>query len=416
MKSARSTFDVAVVGAGMVGATTACLLARSGFSVIVIESAEPAVFDKNGDVGLRVSALSPGSAAVLDAAGAWKAIEDQRHCPYRHMHIEDAENSASLDFEAPAFGMERLGTIVENELVQGTLWGILQSLATVEIHCPQRVTGLQRRESSVLLELDNSQSAEARLVVACDGAASSLRELAGIDHETWEYNQQGLVSVVQTELPNPGTAWQRFLPAGPLAFLPLPDGRSSIVWSCPSAETQSLLSLDEAAFNEALSLASGQWLGPVMSSGARGAFPLFMRLSREYVSGRIVLIGDAAHVVHPLAGQGVNLGLADAAALVETLLAERASGHAPGASSGLNQFAQWRKSESQLMAGGIHALRSLFMHEGLGGIRSLGLKLVSRSWFARETFLRRAAGQGRNAPGLARGRSLHALATQNDAD
>jgi len=416
VSTASRRFDVAIVGAGMVGAATACLLARSGFSVLVIEAAEPGGFDSSRDIGLRVSALSPGSAAILDAAGAWTAIQQQRHCPYRHMQVEDEAPGSRLEFEAPAFGMERLGTIVENELVQDTLWQVLKSLVTVEICCPGRVTGIQRRNASVQLELEKGEPVEVRLVVACDGAASSLREMAGVDHQTWDYNQHGLVSVVHTAQPNPGTAWQRFLPGGPLAFLPLHDGRSSIVWTCPNEESRRLLALDKAEFNEELSEASGHWLCEVTSSGPRAAFPLMMRLSRQYVSGRVIMLGDAAHVVHPLAGQGVNLGLADAAALVETLLAERASGYAPGDSAGLLKFDQWRRSESQLMAGGIHALRGLFMHEGLGGIRGLGLRLISRSWFAREAFLKRAAGQGRNAPALARGQALQELARQKSGN
>lgn len=414
--SVKQHFDVVVVGGGMVGAATASLLARSGFSVMVIEAKQPAGFDSSRDVGLRVSALSPGSAAILEAAGAWSAIESQRHGPYRHMWVEDGNSGSHLEFEAPAFGMERLGTIVENELVQDSLWQVLRSLVTVDIRCPARVTGIQRGDSSVRLELDGREPVVASLVVACDGAGSGLRKLAGIDHETWDYNQHGLVSVVETGQANPGTAWQRFLPGGPLAFLPLQDGRSSIVWTCSNEEVRRLLALDEASFNEELSTASGRWLSGVIASGPRAAFPLMMRLSHQYVAGRLVMLGDAAHVVHPLAGQGVNLGLADAAALVEALLAERASGFAPGDSAGLKKFDQWRRSESQLMAGGIHALRSLFLHDGLGGIRSLGLKLVSRSWFAREAFLRRAAGQGRNAPRLARGHDLQALARRKAVD
>ncbi|MGD9022134.1 MAG: FAD-dependent oxidoreductase, partial [Lysobacterales bacterium] len=313
----RPRYDVAIIGAGMVGATLACLLSRAGFSVVLVEAAEPDPFDEGKDVGLRVSAISPGSTAVLAQAGAWKLIETQRHRPYRRMQVEDGEQDEPLLFDAPAFNLERLGTIVENALVQWSLWQVLTATALVDLHCPDRLQSLDCSADGARVVLHSGQVISAALVVGADGAGSVVRRLAGIGQEHFAYNQSGLVAVVGKQQANPGVAWQRFMPGGPLAFLPLSDGRSSIVWSRPADEAKRLGSLDNAAFMNELERASSGWLGQVTSCGPRAAFPLAMRLSERYVSRRLVLVGDAAHAVHPLAGQGVNLGLADVAGLAE---------------------------------------------------------------------------------------------------
>lgn len=393
----------------MVGSALAALLVRGGLSVSLVEAREPPAFDPEEPVGLRVSALSPGSACILDAAGAWTAIEALRCCPYRRMHVEDAAHESVLEFEAPRFGLERLGTIVENAVVQSVLWRLATTSPMMRLWCPDRVRSWQAGQDTVRLELESGASLEASLVVAADGADSALRRLAGIDQQTWDYEQQGVVCVARTAKPNPGTAWQRFMDGGPLAFLPLSDGQSSIVWTRPAREAAGLLDLSDAEFIDRLDAASGGWLGAIEDCGSRAAFPLAMRLSDRYIAERTVLLGDAAHVVHPLAGQGVNLGFADAAALVERVVARRQSGGDIGAYPLLSSYERWRRSENTLMAGGIHALRGLYMTPALGWLRGLGMGLVGRSWFARDAFLRRAAGQGRNAPRLARGEDLAAL-------
>ncbi len=401
--------DVAVIGAGMVGATVAGLLGRCGFSVAVLETNKPRPFDPSAEVGLRVSAISPGSARILDQAGAWAAIESGRCCAYRRMHVEDDQDPAGLEFEAAAFGMERLGSIVENDLVQSALWETLEANPLVDLYCPESFEGVSARDDSVRIELTGGQTISAGLLVGVDGASSRVRRAAGIRQDVWEYNQKGVVAVVGKSETNTGVAWQRFLPGGPLAFLPLSDGRSSIVWTRPAREADELLAFAEDRFKAELDTASAGWLGEVQSIGPRAAFPLAMRLSERYVAGRIVLLGDAAHAVHPLAGQGVNLGLADAAALVEMLVGARAEGRDPAGRQTLQRFERWRRSESEVMAAGIHGLRALFMPPALAGLRRLALGLVNRNWHAREAFLRRAAGLGPNAPRLSRGDTLKSL-------
>lgn len=408
--SASRRFDVAVVGAGMVGAAAASLLARSGFSVAVIEQAEPAPFDASRPVGLRVSAFSPGSANILAEAGAWRQVERQRHSPYRRMIVEDRDEQTVLEFDAAEFGLEQLGSIVENELVQWSLWQSLLSMGGVELFCPDQVLDIRDDGHARSLHLASGATLECSLLVGADGINSRIRTMLGISQDYWEYGQCGLVTVVESESPNPGVAWQRFLEGGPLAFLPLQDGASSIVWSLPEAEAMRLLETGEASFLAELSAAAaggeGHWPDRAVACGPRAVFPLTMRLSKAYRARRAVLVGDAAHAVHPLAGQGVNLGLLDAAALVEVLVGARQDGMEFAGDRALEKYARWRRSEAEIMARGMHGIKGLFVPEELGPIRRLGMGIVARSWTAREAFIRRATGRNRNAPALARGSSL----------
>ena len=402
-------YDVAIIGAGMVGATLASLLSRSGFKVALAEAHEPQAFDAEVEVGLRVSAISPGSATILEQAGVWKLISGQRIRPYRRMQVEDGVELDPLLFDAPVFNLERLGTITENILLQWSLWQAVNSDGQVDIYCPHQLDSIEFSTQQNRLSLVGGKAITASLVVGADGARSRVRKAMGIRQDYYAYNQQGLVAVVGKQKPNPGVAWQRFLPGGPLAFLPLLDGRSSIVWTRPSAEAERLLALDSEEFISELDAASSGWLGGVESCGPRAAFPLSMRLSECYAAQRTVLMGDAAHVIHPLAGQGVNLGFADAAGLTELLIRARLAGEDIGSGTVLQKYDRWRRSESEAMAFGMHALRSLFDIEGLSPLRRAGLALVKRSWVIKDMFLQRAAGVGRGAPKLATGSSLHDL-------
>lgn len=413
MNGGAAGFDVVVVGAGMVGATAAALLARSGFTVALVESREPRPFDASQPVGLRVSAISPGAAAVLREAGAWRLVENSRHAPYRLMCVEDRDQSSVVEFQAPEFGLERLGTIVENDSVQWALWQALSMMPGVERFCPDAVAGFEPQGDGVSVRLQQGGQITARLLVGADGADSQIRERLGIRQQYWAYGQSGVVGVVESEPPNPGVAWQRFLDGGPVAFLPLSDGSSSIVWSCPDHEARRLAALEDQVFlaelEQAVAGSPGHWPGRLTGVGPRAAFPLTMRLSERYAGRRAVLVGDAAHVMHPLAGQGVNMGLLDAAGLVELLVEARKSGKDPGDERVLQRYDRWRRSEAEVMSRGVHALRGLFLPEGLGLLRRVGMGLVSRSWTAREAFIRRACGLHDNAPALARGETLTEL-------
>lgn len=371
--------DVAVVGGGMVGAAAALALARAGFSTALLEARAPAAWDANAEVDLRVVGLAPSSVMLLDELGVWTSIREARAGPYSHMHVWDAESGAAIDFDAASEGRDRLGYIVENNLVQWMLWQALDA-AGVRRLCPVEVQGFEAREDRILLELVDGGTLAAALLVAADGAASPLRQLAGIGTRGRDYAQRAVVAHVATERPHEDTAWQRFLPGGPLALLPLADGRSSIVWSLPEAEARRVLALDEQAFLDELGVASDFRLGRIVAATPRAAFPLKLQLAERYQADRFVLLGDAAHAVHPLAGQGVNLGLRDVIELRDTLVDARAAGRDIGAAHVLRRYARRRRSADTLDALGFDALARIYAWQSpaLVAARGVGVRLLDR--------------------------------------
>jgi ubiquinone biosynthesis UbiH/UbiF/VisC/COQ6 family hydroxylase len=396
--SRRDVFDVAVVGAGMVGAATALCLAQGGWRVALVEASEPSPWRSGDDVGLRVSALSRASRELLDRLGVWDAIAAARAAPFRRMCVW--EDDSEITFDSASEGLAELGHIVENALVADRLWAALTRESGVEIHCPAEVAELSQDAGHATLGLADGRALRARVVVAADGAASPLRTMAGIAVDGRDYGQKGLVLHVQPELPHQDTAWQRFLPGGPLALLPLSDGRCSIVWTRPAEEAGRLLDMPEEELSELLTEASGARLGGLAVASARAAFPLRLGLARTYQAGRLVLAGDAAHVVHPLAGQGVNLGFLDVAALIEVLERARAAGRDIGAADVLRRYARWRASENAMAARGFDAIERLFgyEHEAVAIMRRQGLSIANRIGPLKRFFLRHAAGYGGRRP------------------
>jgi len=373
------TLDVAVVGGGMVGAAAALALARAGFSTALLEARAPAAWDADAEVDLRVVGLAPSSVMLLDELGVWTSIREARAGSYSHMHVWDAESGAAIDFDAHSEGRDRLGYIVENNLVQWMLWQALQT-AGVRVLCPAEVKAFEAREDRIQLELAGGETLAAGLLVAADGAASPLRQLAGIGTRGRDYAQRAVVAHVTTERPHEDTAWQRFLPGGPLALLPLADGRSSIVWSLPEAEARRVLALDGQAFLDELGVASDFRLGRIVAATPRAAFPLKLQLAERYQADRFVLLGDAAHAVHPLAGQGVNLGLRDVAELRDTLIDARAAGRDIGAAHVLRRYARRRRSADTLDALGFDALARIYAWQSpvLVAARGMGVRLLDR--------------------------------------
>ena len=339
-------------------------------------------------------ALAPSSAKFLDELGVWQAVHDARVSPYTRMRVWDAESGGHLHFNAADEGRAELGWIVENKLLQWTLWQALDEAGARRV-CPGGLRDFEVRIDRVSLELDEGEPLAARLLVIADGAKSSLRDKAGIPVNGRDYGQRAVVAHVSTERAHEATAWQRFLPEGPIALLPLRDGRSSIVWTLPEAEAHRVLSVDDPAFCEAVGFASDFRLGRVTGTTSRASFPLRLQLAQAYARERCVLLGDAAHAVHPLAGQGANLGLRDAAELSSILPDARDANRDFAAPHVLQRYARRRRSADTLDARSFDALARLFALRAppLVTLRGLGMHAVDALSPVKRKLVDHAAGR-----------------------
>ncbi len=399
--SQNQHYDVIIAGAGMVGAALACALANSPLRIALLERRPPS---PPGDhIGLRVSAIAPASQRILQRLGAWPEGHP-RLSPYREMRVRDASGGAGIHFDSAELGTPQLGWIVENQLLQFNLWRRAAAHANIDLLCPAQLTDLQVDNSPAQLRLDDGVRLTAALLIGADGARSRVRELAGIELYQRDYRQSAVVATVATAKPHRETAWQCFLPTGPLAFLPLADGRCSIVWSTRTKLAEALLALDEAAFNARLGAAFVHDLGAVHVDSQRVAFPLHLQHARRYVQPGLALIGDAAHVVHPLAGQGVNLGLLDAASLAQVLLDANAHCRPPGALATLRRYERWRRSENEVMLAVMDGIERLFDNAlpPLVWLRRNGLALSDRLRPLKQLLADRAMGLTGDLPALAR--------------
>ena len=379
--------DVVVVGGGVVGAAAALALAQTGLDVVLVEGREPSAWHADNP-DLRVYAFAPDNAALFKALGVWEPIRQARAVAYRRMRVWDAAGGQALTFDADKLGRAQLGWIIENGLLVDRLWAELP-LSGVRIECPATVEQLEQHADGVRLRLSDGRRLEAGMLIAADGADSAIRSMAGIGLDRHDYGQRGLVAYIDSELPHQDTAWQRFLPTGPLAVLPAGKQRCSIVWTLPDEQAVAMLALDEAAFNRALTNAFGGQLGALTLASKRVAFPLRRQLADRYLDGRVLLIGDAAHAVHPLAGQGVNLGLRDVAALRASVLDAKAKRRDWASPARLQRWADARQSEATVAAKSFSAINTLFsndeLHLSLARGSAMGLAgklppLVSLFW------------------------------------
>lgn len=389
----RRDADVIIVGGGPVGLLLAALLGQSRRHQVVVLDARTE-FPLPAGVDPRVYALSRASQRLLEQVDAWPALASGYAWPYRRMHVWDAarphSQAAALDFDAAEIGEPDLGHIVENTRLEAALRAVVMAQAGMRIERGARIRQLELSAESASVTSEDDQLWRARLVVAADGAGSRLRELAGIETIARDYRQQALVTHVHCELPHRETAWQRFLPTGPVALLPLGDGRCSVVWSADAALAESLLGLDDEGFAAALTAATEGVLGQLSAPEPRVALPLRALHARRYVARRFVLVGDAAHVVHPLAGQGANLGLLDAAALAHLLDREGD----PGERRFLRAYERARKSDNLAVMAALDGLQRAF---GISArpwttMRAAGVGLVGRTPPLKRRLMRQALG------------------------
>jgi len=380
----RGELDVIVVGAGVVGAATALALVQEGFDVALIEARPPPEWNAQDEVDPRVVALAPDAMFLLDELGVWSQITAARACGFRRMRVWDALAAGELAFDAAERGESALGWIVENHLLQHVLWKALSESAgrsgAVRLVCPAEVSSIENGSEIVTVNLADGTRLRSRLLVAADGVSSPIRSQLGIGTRDRDYGQRAIVCHVGTDRPHESTAWQRFQPGGPLALLPLQDGRCSIVWSVQTNEAARLLALDDVQFQAELGCAFDFRLGAIISTTQRFAFPLKMRLAERYVERRTVLIGDAAHAVHPLAGQGLNLGLRDVRNLRSQLLRGKSREGDPGAAHVLRRYERERRSENAVAANTFSVIERVFNSEStvIAGLRGIALGLANR--------------------------------------
>lgn len=404
----NADYDLVIAGGGMVGSTLACALRDADLKIALLESAPLERIRPGEETDLRVSAVNRASQRIFAAVDAWNDMTAWRVSPFRDMRVWDAGGFGQIHFDSATLGEPLLGWIIENRVIQYALLERVRQLPAVELLCPAALeTAWPEDAGGWRVRLTDGREFTTRLLVGADGAQSKVRELAEIDTRGWSYHQKALVANVRTAEPHQETAWQRFLPTGPLAFLPLHDGRCSIVWSTTPEQADQLLALDEYNFAQALTEAFERRLGEIVQVGPRGAFPLRLQHARAYVKPGLALIGDAAHVVHPLAGQGVNLGLLDAATLAEVLLDGLAAGHKVGALRVLRRYERWRKSDNLPMLGIMDGFKRLFGNSlpPVRLLRNLGLNLADAAGPLKNAMARRAMGLAGDLPKLARAAS-----------
>lgn len=403
--------DVIVVGGGLNGPALALALAQAGLSVAVIDARPPRARATDTFDG-RAYALALASQRLLRAIGVWPGVAAQAQPILRILTSDSAPGGRPspwfLGFDAAEIEEGAMGYMLEDRFLYAALLAAMGRETRITHVAPAEVVAQEAGPASATVTLADGRTLTARLIVGADGRASGTAQRAGIGRVGHGYGQTALVCALDHDLPHGGTAQQVFLPDGPLAILPLPGNRSSIVWSQSDDNARAISGLDDAAFLDVLRQVFGDHLGPIRLAGPRFSYPLTLTLAERYVAPRIALAGDAAHGVHPIAGQGLNLGLRDVAALAEVLVTARRRGEDIGSADVLGRYEQWRRPDSTLLALGMDTVNRLFSNDNpvLRGLRDLGLGAVNRLPGLRRAFIRQAAGIDGHPPRLLTGRPI----------
>ncbi|MPY70911.1 MAG: NAD(P)-binding protein [Alphaproteobacteria bacterium] len=406
MAAGRMDCDVAVVGGGMAGLTLGCALAGAGVRVRVLE---PQPVSAQTDPGFdgRTTAIAAGSRAVLEAVGAWPAMAADAQ-PILDIRVSDGHSPLFLHYDHRALGDGPMGHIVENRAIRRALADRLAALDPGALVEGVRIAAAERGARRAVLHAADGGQTSCRLVVAADGRRSAMRQEAGIRTAEWRYRQTGIVCTVEHARDHGGAAQERFLPAGPFAILPMTGRRSSIVWTERDDIAPAILALDEAGFAEELGLRFGDYLGDLRVVGPVFSYPLGLLHAETYVAARLALIGDAAHAIHPIAGQGLNIGLRDVAALAEVTVDTMRLGLDPGGAVALDRYERWRRPDNATMLAVTDGLNRLFSNDlaPLRTLRDAGLAAVNRAAPLKRLFMRHAMGLVGDLPRMIRGEAL----------
>ena len=400
-------FDVVIVGGGMVGATVGCCLGGSDLKVAVIEKMLPEAFIADQPHDLRVSALSIASKTILELIGAWKGVLNRRFCPFRRMRVW--ETAGDTEFNCEDIKRDELGFIVENRIIQLALLDQLATFDNVEIMAPASINAIHYHPSQpTVLTLADGREITAKVLVAADGGGSRVRQAVNLGVSSKDYNQHAMVVYIETDYAQQDITWQRFVSSGPQAFLPLTGNFASLVWYNAADEIRRLKSLSNEELMQALTTTFPECLGKIKQVLGVASFPLKRQHAQHYVKPGVVLVGDAAHMINPLAGQGVNIGLLDAAALAEVLIEAHDEGEDIADLAVLNRYEKMRRNENLKMMAVMDAFYRVFSNDvlPLKFIRNLGLGFAERVAPAKQKIMRMAIGIDGKLPKLARGEPL----------
>ncbi len=395
--------DIVIVGAGLTGLPLAIACAGAGLPTVLIERSDPSV----PAADWRTTAVADGARRILEGIGVWDYLAAQAQ-PILDIRVADKGSRLFMHYDHRSVGETPLGWIVENGRFRAALAARAAALPLLNIVAPAEVRSVERGHNRVRVELNDGRRVDAGLLVAADGKNSRLRDDAGIPVFRRDYRQQSLITTVQHARPHEGVAIEHFLPGGPFAILPLPGNRSSIVWTESGERVAALLALDQASFDREIARVFGDWLGPVETCGPRNAYPLEVMLARRLTAHRLALVGEAAHVLHPIAGQGWNLGLRDVAVLAEILIDAARLGLDLGGADILGQYAAQRQPDILALFAATDGLNRLFSNDiaPVQAARRLGLAAVDRVLPLKRVFMRHAMGLAGQPARLTRGEPL----------